>query len=591
MRTAGRSILSHGTWTVKDAGRRLRAPIVDLSIAGCLLILVLAVYFPVRHFDFILFDDEVDVYRNDHVMSGLNLDNLRWAAASRENANWIPLTRISFLADRQRSGARDETTPRDVSARPYHWTNVLLHAAGALLLFGLLKRMTGASGPSAFVAFFFALHPQHVESVAWVAERKDVLSGVFWMLALWSYVRYASRRKIGPYLLTLLLYCLAFMAKPMAVTLPAVLLLVDVWPLRRFPFLATPPCRQPVRGLLWEKLPFFVLALAMSVTTYVVQQQGGAVRTLADLPLGTRMGNAVISAAVYLAKTVWPTGLALAYPPTPQAAWQVIVAGLVLAAITILALRSVRTRPYLFVGWFWYLITLLPVIGIIQVGQQARADRYTYIPTIGLFLMLAWSGADAWQRWPGMRPALAGLCGALCVAGMYLTGTQIAYWENTKTVFARSIAVTGPNAIAHIELGNAWAQDKMTGQAIAEYRQALAIGPPAPATVGVLSNLGTMLYLEGRYSEALGPLTRAVQLKPADSSLHSDLGEVLIRLDRAGEAVAQFEAAIRLKPDDWETHIRLGNALASLGRQDEAQAQFSLNLQNSPPSTGPAGKQ
>lgn len=569
------TFLSSGNRMAREFGAKLHAHTGDLSIAGALLLLVLGIYFPVRHFDFIGYDDGAYVRLNEHVLAGLRVDGLRWALTDAEDANWIPLTRISLMADRQFSGARDEITARDVHAGPYHWTNVLLHAAATLLLFGLLKRISGASGPSALVAFLFALHPQHVESVAWVSERKDVLSGLFWMLALWSYARYTSRPRIGTYLLTLLLYCLGFLSKPMVVTLPVVFLLLDVWPLKRLSIPLTAEGWKPVRRLVWEKVPFFVLALAMSATTYVVQKQGGAVRTLADLPLGPRLANAVISAALYIGQTVWPTHLAILYPPEVRPAWQLIAAALLLAGITFLALRSIRTRPYLAVGWLWYLVTILPVIGIIQVGYQARADRYTYIPTIGLSLMLAWSAADAWQRWPKVRPALAGLGGAACLACMALTWRQIPYWEDSRTLFQHSIEVTGPNAIAHTCLAEAWREEEMNDQAIAEYRKALAIGPPPAAAPGILINLGTLLSFQGRYAEAIGPLTRAVQLKPGDSILRSNLGKLLAKQGHPGEAVTQFEAAIRLKPDDWEAHIWLGDVLSSLGRIDEARTQFS----------------
>jgi protein O-mannosyl-transferase len=423
----------------RSISARLLANSRELGVAGCLLLLTLGVYVPVRHFDFVNVDDRPYVSRNDHVMAGLTWDGLRWALTSTQDANWFPLTRLSLMADRQLFGPREDLPPSMVNAGPYHWTNVILHAASALLLFGFLRWITGALWPSALVAFLFAMHPQHVESVAWVAERKDVLSMLFWMLALWSYAAYAKRPKAGTYLLTLLLYCLGFMAKPMVVTLPVVLLLLDVWPLRRF------PGRSP-RRLILEKAPFLAPALAMSAVTFAVQRAGGAVRTIQQLSLGLRLENAVISAAIYIGKTVWPTRLAFFYPfPAAEPLWQAIAAGVVLVSFTVLAVVSVRTRPYLAVGWFWYVITVLPVIGIVQVGEQTRADRYTYLPTIGLFIMLAWSGADWWQRRPKVRPFLAGLCGVACVACMVLTWRQISYWKNSETLFQHALEVTDRN--------------------------------------------------------------------------------------------------------------------------------------------------
>ena len=566
-------------WFVKDIGATLRAHSWDLAIAGSLLVLVLGVYGQVRHFDFFLYDDAPYVANNEHVMSGVSAAGLRWAFTSTEDANWFPLTRLSLMLDRQLFASPEDTPPRHVDAGPYHWTNVLLHLAASLVLFGLLKRITGASGPSGLVAFLFALHPQHVESVAWVAERKDVLCALFWMLALWSYVSYARRPKTWTYLLTLLLYCLGFMAKPMMVSLPLVFLLLDVWPLGRFPVTAPGGRGQLVRKLVWEKLPFFVLALAMSAITYVVQQRGGAVQTLEQAPLGTRLGNSLVSGAVYVGKTLWPTRLAEFYPlPMKQPVWQVIIAGLVLAGITVLALRFVRTRPYLAVGWFWYLVTILPVIGIVQVGTQSRADRYSYLPSIGLSLMLAWSGADAWRRWPKVRPVLAGLCGAACVALVALTWRQVSYWENSRTICQHSIEVTDDNPVGHACLGVALQQEAIYDQeALREYQQSRAF---ERHDYGILVNLGTLLWRFGRGAEAIAPWTEAVRLQPDNAVAHKALGMLLASQGRLNEAVAEFESAIRLKPDYWEAHVRLGNVLSSLGRTGEAQAQFSIGLGN-----------
>jgi Flp pilus assembly protein TadD len=545
-----------------------------LAIALALLLLVLGVYAPVRHFDYVNYDDPVYLTLNPHVMSGWSAGGLRWAFTTTQDSNWFPLTWISLMADCQFFG---------VGAGPQHLTNAMIHAASTLLLFGLLRRMTGASGPSALAAFLFALHPQHVESVAWVAERKDVLSALFWMLALWSYVRYVSRPKPGAYLLTLLLFCLGLMSKPMVVTLPAILVLLDIWPLQRVSMaVGTSLRRQLVGRLVWEKLPFFVLALVMSVTTYAVQNQGGAVRSLDKIPLGARLGNAVISGAVYLGKTIWPTRLAVFYPmPAKQPAWQVIAAGLVLAGITVLALGLIRTRPYLAVGWFWYLITILPVIGIIQVGEQARADRYTYIPGIGLSLMLAWGGAEAWRRWPKARPAGSVLCGAACMACVALTWRQVAYWENSVTLFQHAIQVTDNNAIAHGCLGEAWRAEGLYDEALSEYQKAIAINPRyAPA----LTNQGALLGRLGRIDEALASLTEAVRFAPdnAQAPARYGLGMVLAIQGHLKAAQEQFEVAILLKPDYVEAHISLGNTLGNLGRMDLAIDEFSEALRLQP---------
>jgi Flp pilus assembly protein TadD len=551
-----------------------------MGIAGGLLLLVLGTYLPVGDFDFVNYDDPLYVAANPHVTAGWSADGVRWAFTTLERANWQPLTWLSLMADRPPLGPGEDTPLRHVPAGPYHWTNVLLHLASSLILFGLLKRITGASGPSALAAFLFAMHPQHVESVAWVAERKDVLCALFWMLALWSYVSYVRRPKTGTYLLTLLLYCLGLMAKPMVITLPLVFLLLDVWPLERFPITAAGGRGKLARKLVLEKLPFFALALAMSVTTYVAQQRGGAVRTFEESPLGSRLGNALISGAVYVGKTLWPTRLAVFYPlPAKQPVWQVMAAGLVLAGITVLALRFVRTRPYLAVGWFWYLITILPVIGIVQVGTQARADRYTYLPSIGLSLMLAWSGADAWRRWPKARPAMAGLCGVACVALVALTARQIAYWENSVTLFRHAIEVTRNNDIAHGCLGDAWYAQSLNDEAISEYRKAIEINPHY---VAALENLGAALGAQGRTGEAIAPLTEAARLWAGDARIQVLLGAALASEGRSNEALPHLEAALRLMPDDAVAHSSLGIALLNLGRNDEAIAQFTEALRIQP---------
>jgi hypothetical protein len=538
----------------------------DLCIAAALLLTVLGVYAPVRHFGFVNFDDPVYVTDNLHVQSGLSVDGLRWAIHSMDGANWFPLTWISLMTDVELF---------DVRPGPMHLTNVVLHAISTLVLFGLLKRMTGESAPSAMVAFLFALHPQHVESVAWVSERKDVLSGLFWMLTLWSYVAYVSRPKPMRYLLTLLTYLLGLAAKPMLVSLPLVLLLLDIWPLQRVAFNAA-GTRANLRlalPLVWEKVPFLALAAAISATTYVAQNQAGMVQSLDVVPLGKRLGNAMISGAVYVEKTVWPTRLATAYPlPARQPAWEVILAGLVLVSITVLVLLCYRKRPYLAIGWFWYLITVLPVIGIVQLGIQGRADRYTYIPGIGLFVMLCWGAVDIWRRWPNAQPVLTGICGVAAVACVSLTWIQIGYWGSSITLFQHAIEVTQESTVAYGLLGNAFRDEGLYEEAIANYRKVLALDPHEK---GGLLNLGGVLSRVGRNDEAIAPLTELARLQPGSAVDQKYLGVALLNQGRASEALAHFAAAVRLKPDDAEAQGAMGAALLNLGRVDEAIVHFS----------------
>jgi hypothetical protein len=568
--------------SVFSAARRLRR--LDWCVAGLLFILVLVVYAPVNHYGFVDYDDYFYVAHNSHVLSGLNADSLRWAFHSTEFGNWFPLTWISLMADRQFFPSPDEALPTMIRADAHHRTNVWLHALSTALLFTLLMRMTGALGPSTVAAFLFGLHPVHVESVAWVAERKDVLSGLCWILTLHAYVRYVARPRAGTYVLTLLLYVVGFLAKPMVVTLPLVLRLLDVWPLRRIVIDETglrTSRRRWMRIVVWEKIPFYALAAAMAMVTYLVQHQGGAVRTLQELPLGARLENAVTSTAAYLGSLLWPTRLAVFYPLASHPAWELLLALVVLGALTWLALYTLPAHPYLYTGWYWYLFTLLPVVGIVQIGLQARADRYTYIPAIGLSLMVAWGGAEVWQRWPKIRLVLGGLC---CVAGAVsvgLTARQIPYWENSVTLFQRAIDVTGPNAIAHGYLGDVWRGQLMYEAAASEYRKGLAI---TPQNVGLLVDLADTLLHLGNTAEAIPPLMEAVRIEPQDPVIRHLLGGALNRQERWTEAVPQLEEAIRLKPAFAAAHLSLGIALDRTGRKSEAIAQLSEAIRLQPDS-------
>ena len=545
----------------------------DVCLAGCLLLLIFGVYAPVRHFAYINYDDPVYVTLNRHVTEGLTKDSLRWAFTSGADANWFPTTWISLMAVRQFFGP---------GPGPQHVFNVVIHAASALILFALLKRLTGTRLPSALVAFLFALHPQHVQSVAWVTERKDVLSALFWMLALCSYAVYVATRRWGAYLLTLLLYCLGLMAKPMVVTLPLVLILMDLWPLGRVST-ATPRtifARQGVRTLIWDKLPFFVLSMVVSAVTYYVQQSGEAVRPLDEWPPSRRLANAVVSAATYIAKLVWPSHLAVYYPShPPPRVWQVAAAACLLVALTAVAVLAIRTRPYLAVGWFWYVITILPVIGIVQVGEQSRADRYTYIPGIGLSIMLAWSFANVYEWWPKGRPVLMGLGIAAGVACLLATSKQISYWQNSRTLFQHAIEVTQDNEIAHGCLGEALRAEGRYQDALAEYRMALAIDP---RYVAALINYGSVLGTLGRLDEAMVPLKTAIRLKRDDPDAHHALGLALALQGHLQEAYTQFETAVLLNPDSVSAHTDLGKTLGNLGRIDDAIAQFSEALRLQP---------
>jgi len=530
----------------------------NLWIYAVLLLTTLAVYAPVAQFDFVNFDDPEYVTNNVHVKNGLTADGIVWAFTSGEAANWFPVTRLSHLLDGELFG---------VNSGPHHLTNVIIHALAALLLFAFLFRATGARWPSAFVAFLFALHPLHVESVAWVSERKDVLSAFFWFLALWAYVR--SRTW-----LVYVAFCLGLMAKPMIVTLPFVLLLLDVWPLKRFS-----------KRSVVEKIPYFALAAAVAAVTFVVQSGSGAVRAVDTFPVGLRIANALVSYVVYIAKMFWPSHLAVFYPyPLDVPLWQAGAAAVVLVGITAGVVYMFRMYPYLAVGWFWYLGTLVPVIGLVQVGAQARADRYTYVPMTGLSIMLAWGAADLLRKRPRAMIALAVLA---CASSAVLTAMQVRYWRNSETLFRHALDSTSGNYLAHHNLGVAIAGDR-TEEAISHYRAALQI---QPNSAQVHTDLGTALSkIPSRLPEAVAEYQEAIRISPDAPIPHHNLGNTLSMMDgRLPDAIAEYEAALRLKPDYAEAraglvlaHYNLGVELAKAGRASDAMAHLEAALQLRP---------
>jgi hypothetical protein len=393
----------------------IRKSRIELWISLALLVATCAVYAPALHFDFLNYDDPEMVSANPHVAQGLTPAGIAWALTSDESANWFPVTRLSYLVDAQLFGMRSGWD---------HAMNVLLHALAAVVLFIFLVRATRVRWPSALVALVFALHPLHVESVAWISERKDVLSALFWFLALWAYVRYAEQPSLLRYLVVTGWFVLGLMSKPMIVTLPLVLLLLDFWPLHR-------PLNP---ALVREKLPLFALSAASAVVTYLVQQGSGAVGNLAVFPFGLRVGNALVSCWVYIAKMLWPSRLAVFYPyPSAIPLWPAGLAAAALAGVSAVAPREHRRAPYLATGWFWYLGTLVPVIGIIQVGVQARADRYTYVPMIGLAIIVAWGAADLLRRWPRAPIAVTAAVALACVPA---TWAQVAYWRKQRNAFS-----------------------------------------------------------------------------------------------------------------------------------------------------------
>jgi tetratricopeptide (TPR) repeat protein len=543
----------------RPASKRL----LILGISLVLFLTTLLVYTPVYSFGFVNFDDPEYVTNNPHVRKGLTMDGIIWAGTSTEGANWFPVTRLSHLLD---------VEIFDLQAGGHHFTNAFVHSLATVFLFAFLFAATSAAWPSAFVALLFAVHPLHVESVAWIAERKDVLSAFFWFLALWSYAR---RR----YWLTLLAFCLGLMSKPMVVTLPLVLFLLDIWPLR-----------QPLRSAMRVKIPMLVLSAAGATAAYLVQRSGGAVREVAQIPLGLRVENAVVSYAAYIVDMFWPARLAVFYPyPHHLPVWQIALSALLLLGISVVVLREGRSRPYLAVGWLWFLGTLVPVIGLIQVGAQARADRYTYLPMVGLSIMLAWGLREVFKG----KVLISGAIAA-CLAFAVLCEAQIRYWRNSETLFGHALDVTSGNYLAHHNLGVALAEEGRFSEAIQHYQTALEIEPNAP---NVQTDYGNALAKSGDMQEAIVHYQAALRTLPDSPITHNDLANAFAAIpERTTEAIAEYQTALRLKPDyeearnnlarvqshAAETEYNTGVDVASSGKVEAAIPYFEKALQLKP---------
>jgi tetratricopeptide (TPR) repeat protein len=548
------------------------------KITACLFLAVatLAVYSQLRTHQFVNFDDNLYVTDNPVVQEGLTLKGLSWAFTTTRTGNWHPLTWLSHMLDCQLFGLNP--------AGP-HLTNLAFHLANSLLLFLWLAYLTSSLGCSFMVAALFALHPMHVESVAWVAERKDVLSTCFWLLTMWAYVWQVQRPGWGRYLLILICFTLGLMAKPMLVTLPFVLLLVDYWPLGRLalpgPAAASSPPGVALRRLLWEKAPLFTLSALFCLITVYAQRNVGAFWSLKTLPFGARLANALAAYVSYLGQMFWPLHLAVAYPHAKDGLplWQPLAAGLLLAGLSFLALRQARRQPYLPVGWFWYLGTLVPVIGLVQVGQQAMADRYTYVPFIGLFMALVWGTAALAARWRAPRFLLPVGAGVVLSALAVCTWVQAGYWRNSITLFGHTLQVTKENALAHTNLGIALAMRGRLDQAVAHYTEALRIKPDFAE---VHYNLGVVLAAQGRLEQAKAQFIETLRLKPKIAEAHNGLGEILAAQGKIDQAKAQYTEALRLKPNLARARNNLGEVLADQGKVEEAIAQFKKAIEIQP---------
>jgi protein O-mannosyl-transferase len=584
-------------------------------LAGVLLFgLVLATFLPGLANGFVGYDDPDYVTENDYVQAGLTWEGVHWAFRSTEAANWHPLTRLSHMLDCELFG---------LAPWGHHLTSILLHALNAALLFGVLQSMTGATWRSFAVALLFGLHPLRVESVTWIAERKDVLSTLFWMLALWAYVRYAecpssvaalrrvdrmrsaergvkepgsglTLRASGPhspssifYILSLGFFALGLLSKPMVVTLPFALLLLDYWPLDRIRNADSDLTQHATRStgqsrvllpLLVEKLPFFLAAAVFSAVTFVVQKQGGAV--VSTLPVTDRLANALVSYCRYLGKVFWPVDLAVFYPGVAH--WPVATvaaAGVLLAALSVAAMALRRAHPYALVGWLWFLGTLVPVIGLVQVGLQSMADRYSYVPSMGILLALVWGAHELTCGWRYQRAVAFAVTTAAALLCAGLTWQQIGHWKDTESLFRHALLVTKGNYGAHHGLGMALDRQGRVDEAMWEYRAALqAKGDYVLA----FNNLGSDLAKQGHLDEAMNQFRAALRIAPGYADPYNNLGTILEKQGRFDEALALFQEALRLKSDFADAHYNLGVALGRKGRTEEAARQFQRVLELKP---------
>jgi tetratricopeptide (TPR) repeat protein len=542
-------------------------------------LLAFVVYLPVSRNDFVNYDDPGYITSNAHVQNGLTLDGIGWAFRSGHASNWHPVTWLSHMLDVELFGLRPG---------PTHLVNVALHTANAVLLFLLFAGLTGLSWRSWFVAAFFALHPLHVESVAWAAERKDVLSTLFFLVTVALYVRYAraaiARTRWVLYSLTLVSYALGLMSKPMLVTLPFVLLLLDYWPLKRFPAGGAAQRAPSFRRLLLEKVPFFCLSLCASVVTFLVQKESGAVGTQYGIEL--RVANAVVAYAIYLLKTLWPLDLAVLYPhPGNWPLASMLSSGLVLAAVSVGVLLRAKTKPYLLVGWLWFLGTLVPVIGLVQVGVQSMADRYTYIPLIGIFFAGVWWLTELTgntRRAARSLAVFAGAVGLLLCAGF--TVRQLSHWQNSETLFQHALAVTRNNFVAYNSLGFHYGAQGRGEEELEYYRKSLEANPDYAEA---LNNMGCALGARGRFSEALPFLERALRQRPRDPEVHFNIGNALWELGQRELAVRHYQQTLQLEPRHAEASDKLGMAAVFAGRHEAAILHFQTAI-NSRPDFAPA---
>ena len=561
-----------------------QATLVCIILAAATLVS----FWPVLHNGFINFDDPEYITENSHVLTGLTGENVRWAFKTGYAGNWHPLTWISHMLDVQWFG---------LNPAGHHFTSLVFHISNSILLFLVFRRMTRSTWRSAFVAGLFALHPLHVESVAWASERKDVLSAFFFMLTLWTYIRYSESRggkstmspevgfgNLGLLFLSLVCFALGLMSKPMLVTVPFVLLLLDYWPLERLPDNKT-FIRGVNRLLLIEKVPFLILAIIASIVTVMVQSRQGAVAAK-GLTILSRSANAMLSYSGYLEKTFWPTKLGAFYPHPATVkpelfdwfGWHMGISILLVILLSVIILRFTGGKRYFLVGWFWYIGMLVPVIGFIQVGAQGMADRYTYLPLIGIFIMVTWGVSDLIPtrhlKWSLGVPSAAGFT----ILGL-LTFAQAERWQSSLVLFKHTLAVTTDNATAHFNFGAALEAKGDLPSAITHYQECLRIDPSNP---DAHYNLGHVFANQGKLIEAEQEYQAALEIKPDHAPAHNNLGNIFLAQGKPDDALAEYSKAVRIEPDSAIAHNNMGKILVDQGRFGESESHFSKALKLKP---------
>ena len=555
-------------------GQRAKSRVTDLLVCLGLVAVTWAVFGQTLAHDFVNFDDHVYVYENPLVIRGLSAEGIIGAFTHTHARNWHPLTTLSHMLDCQLYG---------LNAGGHHLTNVILHTISVLLLFLVLKQMTGAFWQSAFVAGVFAIHPLHVESVAWIAERKDVLSAVFFMLTLAAYARYARAPSAPRYLLVALLFAFGLMSKPMLVTLPFVLLLLDYWPLGRLGGQKS-EVGSRLRRLITEKIMLFALSALSCIATLFAQGPSA----IDQLPFLWRLNNTFVSYVTYIWQMLWPARLAVFYPhPNDSLPLVEVTVGIAfLVGVSLLVIYLRRTKPYLVTGWFWYLGMLVPVIGLVQVGEQAHADRYTYLPQIGLYIMIAWTVGDLLlESTPRVRRALIGVAAALAIVSLGVRAFgQASYWKSSETLWNHTLTVTGENDVAHNNMGFLFLRRGELDKAISEFQAALNMRSKNIEThysLGaalIQNNLGNALARKQLWDEAIDHLQEAVRLRPDYADAYFNLGSVLFQQGRIEQAIAQWQKALAIRPTDAEAHRSLASALRKEGKLKEAIAEYEQAL-------------